>query len=220
MPDLSFLVEGAEAVAFAAAPMIAIKLRVGNTPAQQAIHTVVLRCQVQIDAPWRVYQPREEEGLRDLFGAKERWGQTLKKVLWLNASAMVPGFTGSVLVDLQLPCSYDLNVAAAKYFHAVEKGEVPLLLLFSGTVFYAGDDGMLQVTQIPWSKEAAYRMPVRLWKEVMDMYFPNQGFITLHRDVLDRLHRYKVGRGLPTFEQALETLLPKEEAPPPPGAIA
>ncbi|GAC1552451.1 MAG: DUF6084 family protein [Myxococcales bacterium] len=221
MPDLSFQVEGAEPVAFAASPLLALKLRVRNAPAEQPIHSVLLRCQVQIDAPWRVYQAREEEALRDLFGAKERWATTLKKVLWMNVAATVPAFVGSAAVDLHLPCTYDLNVAATKYFHAVEKGEVPLLLLFSGTVFYEGEDGFLQVAQIPWSKEASLRMPVRLWKDVMDMYFPNTGFVPLRRDVLDRLHRYKVTNGLPTFEQAMESLLPADPAPAlPPGADA
>lgn len=227
MSDLSFQVEGAEAVAFAASPLLALKLRISNAPADQPVHSVLLRCQVQIDAPWRSYQAREEEGLRDLFGAKERWATTLKKILWMNVAATVPAFTGSTVVDLQLPCTYDLNVAAAKYFHAVEKGEVPLILLFSGTLFYEGEDGLLQVSQIPWSKEASFRLPVRLWKDVMDMYFPNLGFVTLSRDVLDRLHRYKVARGLPSFDQALEALLPADPAPAlpplsplPPGADA
>lgn len=214
MPDLSFQVEGAEAVPFAAAPLLALKLRVTNSPAGQPIHSVVLRCQIQIDAPWRVYQPREEEGLRDLFGARDRWSTTLKKVLWMNVSQMVPGFTGSVVTDLQLPCSYDLNVASAKYFHAVEKGEVPLELLFSGTVFYAGEHGDLQVAQIPWSKETAFRLPVRVWKDMIEMYFPNSGFLLLRRDLLDRFFRYKVARGLPGFEQAMESLLPPEQPVP------
>jgi hypothetical protein len=211
MPDLSFAVEGAEAVPFAAAPLLALKLRVENQPAAEPIHTIVLRCQIQIDAPFRVYQPPEEEGLRDLFGARERWGQTLKRILWMNASAMVPGFTGTTAVDLQLPCTFDLNVASAKYFHALEKGEVPLLLLFSGTVYYEGAEGLLQVAQIPWSKETSFKLPVRVWKEVMEMYFPNVGFLMLHRDALDRLYRYKVANSLPTFEQALESLLPAEQ---------
>lgn len=211
MPDLGFTVESAEAVPFAAAPLIVLKLRIENRPADQPIHALLLRCQIQIDAPFRVYQPREEEGLRDLFGARERWGQTLKKVQWMNVSALVPGFTGSAVVNLELPCTYDLNVASAKYFHALEKGEVPLLLLFSGTAYWENAEGNLQVAQIPWSKETSFRLPVRVWKEVMEQYFPNLGFLMLRRDILDRVHRYKVARGLPTFEQALEELLPADQ---------
>lgn len=217
MPELSFQVEGAEAVPFAAAPLLALKLRIENRPEAEPIHSIALRCQIQIDAPWRTYHAREAAGLRDLFGAEERWSTTLRKVLWMNVSQTVPGFSGSAVVDLQLPCSYDLNVTSAKYFHAVEKGEVPLELLFSGTVFYAGEDGALQATQIPWSKEAAFRLPVRVWKEMIDMYFPNSGFVSLRRDVLDRLFRYKVARGMTSFEQALESLLPQDAAPPPGG---
>jgi hypothetical protein len=213
MPDLGFAVESVEAVPFAAAPLLALKLRIENRPVEEPIHSIALRCQIQIDAPFRIYQPLEEEGLRDLFGERERWGKTLKKVLWMNVSTTVPGFTGSTSIDLQLPCTYDLNVASAKYFHALESGEVPLLLLFSGTVYYEGTEGALQVAQIPWSKETSFKLPVRVWKEVMELYFPNLGFLILRRDVIDRLHRHKMARGMTTFEQALESLLPADPAP-------
>ena len=106
-----------------------------------------------------------------------------------------------------MPCTYDFNVAAAKYFHALRDGEVPLLLLFSGTVFYRGEGGALQIAPVPWSKEAAFRLPVRVWKEMMERHYPNSAVLRLRRDVFDRLHRFKVERGLPTFDQAMEALL-------------
>src|ERR1700694_1754119 len=75
MPDLGFAVESVEAVPFAAAPLLALKLRIENRPVEEPIHSIALRCQIQIDAPFRIYQPLEEEGLRDLFGERERWGK-------------------------------------------------------------------------------------------------------------------------------------------------
>jgi hypothetical protein len=207
MPDLNFRVEGAEAVPYAAAPQLAFKLRIGCTPASQSIYSVVLRCQIRIDPARRHYRPGEQEKLRDLFGDPPRWGQTLRPMLWTHSNVMVPGFVGEVAVDLPVACTFDFNVAVTKFFHALEDGEVPLLLLFSGTIFHEAEDGLLQVAQVPWEKEASFRLPVGIWKEMMEHYYPGGAWLCLRHDIFDRLYRYKVGQGLPTWEQALEKLL-------------
>jgi Family of unknown function (DUF6084) len=211
MPDLSFAVEKAEAVPYAAAPLLAFKLRVSNRYAEEPIHTIALRCQIMIDPARRRYQSGDQERLRDLFGEPERWGQTVRPMLWTHASLVVTAFTGSQLVDLPVPCTFDFNIAATKYFAGLTEGEVPLNLLFSGTVFYANDEGALQVTQIPWDKEARYRLPVQVWQQMMELYYPNSAWLSLRKDVFDRLYRYKVRRGIPTWEQTLESILPDEE---------
>ncbi|MDX6692798.1 MAG: hypothetical protein QOF02_401 [Blastocatellia bacterium] len=211
MPDLNFQIEGAEAVAYAAAPLLSFKLRVENTVAAEPIHTVALHCQIQIEAPRRHYNEQEQERLLDLYGEPDRWGQTLRTMLWTHASVVVKPFEGATLVDLPVPCTFDFNVAAAKYFAGLEDGEVPLCLLFSGTVFYEAEDGALQVSQISWEKEARYRLPVRVWQQMMDFYYPNSAWLSLRRDVFDRLYRYKMRRGIPTWEQTLESLLPTLE---------
>lgn len=207
MPDLSFEVEGAEALPYAASPTLAFKLRVSNRDADEPVHSVALRCQIQIEVTRRRYSAEDQERLRDLFGEPERWGQTLLNMHWINVSAAIPPFTGSAMVDIQVPCTFDFNVAATKYFHGLEDGEIPLCLLFSGTVFYEGEDGDLQVTQIPWDREAKYRLPVQVWKDMMDIYYPNVAWLCLRKDVFDRLYQYKVRRGIPTWEQALESIL-------------
>jgi len=213
MLDLSFEVETAEAVRFAAAPLLAFKLRVSNRFADEPIHTIALRCQIMIDPARRRYGDEDQEHLRDLFGEPERWGQTLRPMLWTHANVIVPSFTGSRVIDLQVPCTFDFNVAATKYFAGLTDGEVPLNLLFSGTVFYTNEEGALQVAQISWDKEARYRLPVGVWNQMMDIYYPNSAWLSLRKDVFDRLYRYKVRRGMPTFEQALESILPDEERP-------
>ncbi|HWS99727.1 MAG TPA: DUF6084 family protein [Pyrinomonadaceae bacterium] len=208
MPDLSFQVEGAEAVAFAASPTLSFKLRVANADAREQIQTIALRCQIQIEAAQRRYAAREQERLLDLFGEPERWSQTLRAMLWTHASVIVKPFRGDTLVELHVPCTFDFNVAAAKYFAGLEDGEVPLNLMFSGTVFYEAADAGLQAEQIPWDREARFRLPVRAWKEMMDLYYPNTAWLCLRRDVFDRLNQYKMRRGIPTWEQALTSLLP------------
>jgi hypothetical protein len=211
VPDLNFQIEGAEAVAHAASPLLVFKLRLTNADAGEPIQAIALRCQIQIEATRRPYNEREQERLLDLYGEPERWGQTLRTMLWTHASVMVPPFCESLLVDLPVPCTFDFNVAAAKYFAGLEDGEVPLCLLFSGTIFYEAADGALQVQQISWEKEARFRLPVRVWQEMMDHYYPNSVWLSLRRDVFDRLYRYKMRQGIPTWEQALTNLLPAIE---------
>jgi hypothetical protein len=210
MPELHFKIESAEAVAHAAVPLISLKLRITNLPATETIHTLTLRCQVQIEPSRRRYAPQEQEKLLDLFGAPERWSRTVRPLLWMNVTVAVPGFTGHVLVDLQLPCTFDFNVAATKYFHALETGEIPLSVLFSGTAFYQGEDGSLQVAQVPWDREAGYRLPIDTWKEMMEMYYPNTSWLCLRRDVFEQLYEYKMRHGIPTWEQAITRALAAE----------
>jgi Family of unknown function (DUF6084) len=211
VPDLQFQIEGAGTVAYAAAPMLALKLRITNVPDDQPIHTLSLRCQVQIEPTRRRYAAEEQEKLLDLFGEPERWSRTVRSMLWMNTALSVPAFTGSTLVDLQLSCSFDFNIATTKYFHAVQAGDIPVCVLFSGTVFYCGEDGALQVAQIPWDREVNYRFPAAIWKQMMDAYYPNSAWLCLERNVFDRLYQYKVRHGIPTWEQLLNKLVSSKE---------
>jgi Family of unknown function (DUF6084) len=206
MPDLDFAVEKAEAVAHAVSPLLNFSLRVTDKH-DQPIHSVALRCQIRIEPGGRRYEPVEEQQLVDLFGPPSRWGQTLRTMLWTHTSVIVPPFSNSTVVNLPVPCTYDFNVAAAKYFYALADGEVPLCLLFSGTVFYASEDGSLQVEQISWEKEANFRLPVCIWKQMMEMYYPNSAWLCIHKDAFDRLYQYKSSHSLPTWEAAIEKLL-------------
>ena len=210
MPELHFKIEAVEAVHHAAAPLLALKLRITNLPADEAIHTLTLRCQVQIEPAKRRYVPQEQEKLLDLFGTPERWSRTVRPLLWMNTTVAVPGFTDNVLVDLQLPCTFDFNVAATKFFHALDAGDIPICVMFSGTVFYQGEDEALQVAQVPWDREANFRLPVSVWKEMMEMHFPNTAWLCLRRDVFEQLYEYKVRHGIPTWEQAITRALASE----------
>ncbi len=205
MLDLHFSVEGAEVLAYAAAPTLAFKLRIESRGAE-AIRSMLLRTQVQILPAQRHYSSGEQAALYELFGRPAYWGTSLKTLLWANTVELVPGFGGSTTIDLPVACTYDFGVATAKYFHGLEDGEAPLEFLFSGSVFYDGTGG-LQVEQIPWDREAQYRLPVRLWHEMMAQYFPNSAWLRVHRDVFDRLYAYKARWGLANWDMALERLL-------------
>ena len=207
MPDLTITFERAEVVPFAASPTLAFRLRVTNADPAEIIHTVVLRCQIQIEVARRKYSAADQEQLRDLFGEPDRWGQTLRNLLWTNASCVVPQFSGSTSIDLQVPCSFDFTIATTKYFNGLAGGEIPVCAMFSGNVFYQDAEGSLLVAPISWDKETRFRIPLEAWKSMMDAYYPNIAWLSLRRDVFEQLHRFKVEQGIPTWEQALEKLL-------------
>jgi len=201
MSDLDFEVLGVAPDPYAAAPTLLFRLGITETTGV-AVHSVALRCQLRIEPQRRRYTADEEERLLAIFGETPRWGDTLKPFLWTHASTMVAGFSGGTEVDLPVPCTYDFEVAAAKYLHALDAGEVPLVLLFNGTVFSSSG-----VEPVPWHKETHVKMPAQVWRQLMDLYFPNSGWVRLHRDTLDDLERFKASRALPTWEQAIEALL-------------
>jgi hypothetical protein len=206
VPELSFQVEDVSPRANAVTPQLAFKLRVTNGVKGEAIQSMLLRCQMQIEPVRRRYTPQEQQRLLELFGEPERWSQTLRPLLWENLTVSIPGFAGSTVVELFAPCTFDFNVAMTKYAYALEEGELPTSLLFSGTVFHQGRIG-LQVMQIPWSSEARYRVPVKAWRELMDSFYPNDAWIHLRRDVFDLLYDYKTRHALATWEQAIERAL-------------
>jgi hypothetical protein len=204
MTDLVFDCVDAQPDRYAAVPTLLLKLRISETTGAQ-VHAIALRCQIRIEPQRRRYSPEEADGLVELFGEPPRWGDTLKPMQFATVALMVPNFTGSTELDLPVPCSYDFEVAAAKYLHALGDGEVPMLLLFSGTVF-TRDLGGFSVGQVPRHREAGYRLPVSVWREIMDRFFPGAGWIRVRRDTLDALQRFKAIRALPTWDDALEAL--------------
>ena len=195
---------------FAASPLMVLKLCLTNARPGETIHSVALRCQIQIEVTRRRYTAEDQQKLRDLFGEPDRWGQTLRNLLWTHVNVNVPPFQGSTVVDLPVPCTFDFNVGATKYFHGLGDGDVPLCVMFSGTVFYAAEAGHLQVSLISWEKEARFGMPVKIWREMMDSYYPNSAWLCLRRDIFERVYEYKVRHGIPTWEQALENMLQAE----------
>ena len=202
MSDLSFTVAGAHADPHAATPAILFRVRIqGAAP----VHAVLLRCLVQIDTRRRRYVPEEQERLTDLFGEAPRWRETLRPLVWTRASVTVPAFEGSTEIDIPVPCTYDFEVAAAKYLEALAGGEVPLLFLFSGTVFAKAESGF-RVEQIAWDREASWRMPVSLWREAMEACFPGCAWIRIRRETLDALQRLRARNGLLSWDEAIELM--------------
>jgi hypothetical protein len=211
MPELNFEITGVEPAHRGLAPLLHFKLRITAQSESEKIHAVLLQAQIHIGATGRSYSPGEKERLAEIFGTPERWGQTLRGKFWCHANTTTGAFTGGTETVLSVPCSYDLNILSAKYFSALEQGEIPLEFLCSGSIFYAGEDGRLQVQPISWDKECSYRIPVRLWKDLMDHHFPNSAWIVLHRDVFEELNGFKRENGIATWDDTIARLLATQE---------
>lgn len=206
MASLSFDCTGARSERYAVAPTLMFNLRISESSGTP-IHAIALRCQIRIEPMRRRYSPAEAERLNDLFGEVSRWADTVKPIQFTIVSAMVPSFSGAIEVDLPVPCSYDLEIGAARYFHSLDQDSVPLLMLFSGTVFAKASDSGFQVEPVPWSAECEYRLPVAVWRQMVDQFFPNSGWLRLHRETLDALARYKTRHALPTWDATIVSLL-------------
>jgi len=203
--ELDFHIEHAAAIPFAAMPTLGFRLRIVNASGQK-IHSTLLRCQILIEATKRRYSAKEQQHLRDLFGEPEQWSKTLRSMLWTHVSAVVPAFESEQAIELLIPCSFDFNVAATKFFYGLDSGDISLLFQFSGSVFYESEDGSMLVAPISWDKEARFRLQVNTWRKMMDLYYPNTAWLCLRRDIFDRIYQYKVQNGIPTIEKAMEQL--------------
>jgi hypothetical protein len=206
IPALDFTVLGATPLTPSAAPALRFELRV-TCPGGTAIRSVLLDTQIQIAARRRGYDAATETRLFELFGEPERWGTTLRTLLWTRTTQVIPAFTGETVVALDVPCTYDFEVAASRYLDAVRDGDVPLELLFGGTLFYAGEDGRLQTARIAWDREAEYRMPAAVWRETMDRCFPGAAWVRLRRETFDRLQAHKARHAHTSWDETLDSLL-------------
>jgi Family of unknown function (DUF6084) len=210
-PELTFAIMDAGVLAHAAAPTLRFELGMAAPDAGVAIKSVALSVQIRIAATRRHYGEREQQRLFELFGRPEDWGRNLHGLHWTTLNLTVPAFTGSTVIDLPVACTYDLDVTASRYMNALEAGEVPLEFLFSGTVFYAAADGRLQVGRIGWDKEAGWRLPVAVWREMMDLHFPDSAWLRLRRESFDRLTDYRARNSLLSWEDAIDALLREAE---------
>jgi Family of unknown function (DUF6084) len=205
MAELTFTVEDVVPERYAAAPGLLARIRVEETTGER-VHALALRAQVRIEPQRRRYGEAEEPALLDLFGDRSRFPETVRPFAWLHASTVAQGFTGATSIDLPLPCTYDFDVAGTTYLHALRDGEIPLLFLFSGTIFTRGTTGF-SVTQVPWELEARYRLPVAVWRDLMEHFFPGTEWLRVRRDTVEALARYRHVRGLTTWDDAVGALL-------------
>ena len=205
MAELTFGCTEAHAARYAATPTLSFTLTITESTGVR-VHAIALRCQIRVEPHRRRYSAEEARRLNDLFGDTSRWAETVKPIQLATVSTMVPGFTSVTETELQVPCTYDLEVASARYLEALDDGTIPLLLLFSGTVFIANGEAF-SVELIPWSAEASYRMPAAVWQDVVNEHFPGSAWLRCTRETLDALSAFKAVHALPTWDATLSALL-------------
>ncbi len=206
LPDPEFAVLGAHPVRYAAAPMLALDLQVSE-PSGRRIYMIALRIQLMIEPARRRYDDETRERLLELFGTPDRWAVTTRSLVFAQLDVVVPAFTGTTTISVPIACNYDMELAAAKYLRSLPDGEAPLALHFNGMIYYPGEDGALQMVLVPWTKSIDFRMPISVWKETIEHYYPNTGWLALRTQTLEALQREKLRRGLATLEACVEELL-------------
>jgi hypothetical protein len=207
MPDLQFEIISAEVKPYAAVPTLAFYLQIKNGVENEQVYAVALKCQLMIEAVKRRYNEDDKNRLYELFGDHTRWDETLRTIFWQIINVPVPSFMNKTVIEINVPCSEELRIAAGKYFYAVREGSVPLNFLFSGTLFYQSKNDELQISLIPWEKEARYQMPTVLWQTLMDSHFPGSRWLQIHKDVYEKLVEYKSMTKYATIEDCLENIL-------------
>lgn len=208
-PLVHFRATGARIWPAAARPALALGLEV-TAAGGEPVDSVLVRIQVRIAARERGYSRAAEARLADVFGEPERWGQTVGDLWWSQETLVIPAFTGRTTVDLPLYCSYDFEAASAKYLAALDEGDIPVRLLFSGSVFRRGGQGLV-IHPIAWEEEALARVPVGLWREAMEAFFPGQAWLRLERATFDRLNAWRSRHGFASWEEAVRALLARDE---------
>lgn len=205
MVELAFDCVAVAPERYGVSPTLLFTVRITESTGAR-VHAIALRCQMRIDPARRQYTDREAGLLKDVFGERCRWGDTLKPIQFAHAAVMVPSFTDHIDVTIPVPVSYDLEVATGKFLHALDGDPVAVTLLFSGPVFDKGVTGF-SVGQVPWHAEAICRLPTAVYRELMDQYFPDSGWLRLPRETLDELLRFKSTHGFATWEETMTALV-------------
>jgi Family of unknown function (DUF6084) len=205
-PEPEFQVLGATGRRHAAVPALDFDVHV-TEPGGRQVHAIALSAQIMIEPARRSYDAETREKLVELFGPPERWATTTRSLVWHQADVLVPAFIGSTTFRVAVPVSFDMEVASSKYLYGLPDGELPLAFNFNGTVHYRGDDGRLQMSLVPWSCTAEFRMPVSIWSDLIEHYYPRSGWIPLHERTLQALQAEKARRGLPTLDACVAELL-------------
>jgi hypothetical protein len=209
-----FAVLGVEVVEDAAAPTLRFKLGVSEDSGRE-IFTIALTAQINVEPARRDHDATTRERLVDLFGEPERWPATTHPFVWAQASTLVPTFTRAGIFALPVPSTFDLEIAAARYFSSLDDGDVPLAFHFSGSILLRGEDGRVQVVSVPWSCSTTWRMPIATWRALMRRHYPGRGWVALQEETVERLTLYRREHGLHSFDACVERMLdrdPGEEA--------
>ncbi len=94
-----------------------------------------------IEPAKRSYDDATRARLVELFGEPERWAATTQQLPVGGDRRARAGVHRRHRLPDPMQCTFDLELAAAKYLYSLPDGKVPLTFNFTGTIFYRGDDG-------------------------------------------------------------------------------
>ena len=210
--DPEFLITSAEPVPRSVEPALSFKGTISDA-SMRPVYLIALTAIVVVEPGKRSYASGERERLMELFGGPERWASTTGAFRWAATSAMVHGFTGEGEFELIVPVSYDLEVASAKYFGALdESGTVPLRFHFNGSIMYERGDGRVQTAPVPWDRSERFEMPMEAWTRLTAEHHPFRTWVPLHSETVTRIERLKANMGAPTFDDAISRILDRAES--------
>jgi hypothetical protein len=205
-PMPSFAVRGARVPRHSVAPTLIFELEVDD-PSDLQVFTISLAVQIAIEPAQRAYDAETRERLTELLGEPGRIGAPTRTMSWAQVDVLVQPFKGMTTVEVPVLCNYDLEIAATNYFHALSDGEVPLVFHFNGGIYYRGEGDRLQIVQLSWEESTNYRMPIEVWRELIAAHYPHRAWVAAGEETIERLRRYKLEQGLPSYEAALERLM-------------
>jgi hypothetical protein len=173
-----FSVVDAKPKHYAASPTIVFRLRIG---CDDQVEAMVLRVQIRIE-------PRRHNNGHPFA--------------WADIPVMVPAFTGETFVDVNVPCTYDFDNTAARFFNDVEAGEIPLRFFFTGSIFRRTEESF-SVSMLSWQSECAYRMPLEVWQDAMRACYGDSVLIRIDRETFERLQRLRTQTGATSWDAVL-----------------
>jgi len=209
-PDPSFEIVWAGALERSAVPTLSFAAKVIDHSGIE-VYTVALSVMFTIEPGKRSYDADARERLAELFGEPERWASTTGAFRWTQVDVLVPSFTGETHVAIRVPCTFDHEIAATKYFAGLRDGVIPLQVHFNGTLFYRGAEGQLQMMMLPWDLSVRHDLPVETWRGMIDKHYPEGTWIRIGEETLDRLRRLKTSGGSATYDVAVGKLLDANE---------
>ena len=151
-----------------------------DSRAAHAIRSVLLDVQIQIAAPAAVYDPGRAGAAGRAVRRARALGHTLRTLLWLRTTVVVPPFTGATVVDLRRAVHLRLRghgVALPRTRSTTARCRSSSCS--AGPSSTPAPAGALQTARIALGREAEYRLPVAVWRETMDSYFPGSAWLRL-----------------------------------------
>lgn len=205
-PDPEIEILAARAVERGMAPEVEFEAEITDRSGRD-VHLAALTVTIEIEPARRSYDERARELLGQLFGEGGAWSASTRNVRVARVAALAGPFSGEGRLTITVPMGFDLEVAAGSYLYSLDGGEAPLRFHFNGTIYYRGDDGLLQLIQLPWDRSSRFRMPVDVWRRAIEAHYPDTGWIALDEETIERLRRHRAAVGAHSFAEVIAGLL-------------